>query len=175
MRRDTLLIIAFVLLMCLAFHYKAFISLTARYDPLNEANKWISVLRTNRNIKPQLDIKQQEHKVALNLVVPPIKPSIDPNTLRLKGVHPSEHNKYLRDEFECFNARREAITISKDRINDDYCDCADGTDEPGTSACLLGRFYCDAENKYVPSSMVNDGIADCKDWSDEWLYGLLPH
>ena len=29
------------------------------------------------------------------------------------------------------------------RVNDDFCDCADGSDEPGTSACSpAGRYYC---------------------------------
>lgn len=46
-------------------------------------------------------------------------------------------------------------------VNDDYCDCPDGTDEPGTSACPNGVYYC--ENKgFVPgvirSSRVNDGV-----------------
>lgn len=55
-------------------------------------------------------------------------------------------------------------------IDDDFCDCDDGSDEPRTSACSNGRFYC--RNKghlgaYIYSSRVSDGICDCCDGSDE--------
>eukprot|EP00271_Cylindrocystis_brebissonii_P007742 TRINITY_DN213_c0_g1_i2.p1 TRINITY_DN213_c0_g1~~TRINITY_DN213_c0_g1_i2.p1 ORF type:complete len:631 (+),score=178.41 TRINITY_DN213_c0_g1_i2:227-1894(+) len=57
------------------------------------------------------------------------------------------------------------------RVNDDFCDCVDGTDEPGTSACALGMFYCRNRGHKpltVFSSRVNDGICDCCDGSDEY-------
>lgn len=82
------------------------------------------------------------------------------------GVHPTALDKYQGATFECDNGK--VIPISN--VNDDYCDCADGSDEPGTNACLNGKFYC-VNQGYVPktltSSRVEDGICDCCDGSDE--------
>ncbi|CAG5121391.1 unnamed protein product, partial [Candidula unifasciata] len=75
---------------------------------------------------------------------------------------------YERTEFKCL---LDGHAIPMDHVNDDYCDCDDGSDEPGTSACPNGLFYC--ENKsykgiYILSSRVNDGVCDCCDGSDEY-------
>ena len=57
-------------------------------------------------------------------------------------------------------------------FNDDFCDCIrTGYDEPGTSACNIGKFACNKaliEPFEIYSSMVNDGICDCCDGSDEY-------
>jgi protein kinase C substrate 80K-H len=81
------------------------------------------------------------------------------------------------------------IVIDFDKVNDDYCDCPDGSDEPGTAACAyleverltsnksppaLPGFYCANKGHkagYLPFSRVGDGVCDysiCCDGSEEW-------
>ncbi|XP_065195109.1 uncharacterized protein LOC135826426 [Sycon ciliatum] len=87
---------------------------------------------------------------------------------RLRGVEPSQRLRYdLADgkQFHCLNGDGEGISASA--INDEFCDCADGSDEPGTSACRNGRFFCPVERKHIFSSRVDDGRCDCCDGSDE--------
>jgi hypothetical protein len=73
-----------------------------------------------------------------------------------------------------FTCKDGSAIVSQSYVNDDFCDCADGTDEPGTAACA-GRqqkstgFACVGETRIIYSSMVNDGVCDCCDGSDELL------
>jgi protein kinase C substrate 80K-H len=87
-----------------------------------------------------------------------------------RGIAPHLQGKYQQETFLCDNNQRK---ISSASINDGYCDCTDGTDEPGTSACLTGSFYC-VNKGYKPltitSSRVDDGICDCCDGSDEGIF-----
>ncbi|KOM50100.1 hypothetical protein LR48_Vigan08g092700 [Vigna angularis] len=61
-------------------------------------------------------------------------------------------------------------SFTRDRLNDNFCDCPDGTDEPGTSACPSAKFYCrnlGSKPQFIVSSHVNDHFCDCCDGSDE--------
>ena len=69
-----------------------------------------------------------------------------------RGVPRSLASLYAGETFACLSG---GGTVPAVRVNDDYCDCADGSDEPGTAACGSvdvgagagaaaggGRFYC---------------------------------
>ncbi|KAK3024045.1 hypothetical protein RJ639_042956 [Escallonia herrerae] len=77
----------------------------------------------------------------------------------------TDERYYKADSIKCRDGSKK---FTKAQLNDDFCDCPDGTDEPGTSACPLGKFYC-RNAGHVPltlySSRVND---DCCDGSDEY-------
>ncbi|KAM3967075.1 glucosidase 2 subunit beta [Aphomia sociella] len=89
---------------------------------------------------------------------------------RPRGVSLSKLSLYSpTKDFTCFDG---TVTIPFSHVNDDYCDCFDGSDEPGTSACLNGVFHCTNaghRSQNIPSSRVNDGICDCCDGTDEYV------
>lgn len=89
----------------------------------------------------------------------------------LRGAHPDTAAVYQAavdtGRFTCADGSR---TIPANAINDNYCDCVDGSDEPGSSACSGGSFYCSNRGhkaKILSSTFVDDGICDCCDGSDE--------
>ncbi|XP_010524956.1 PREDICTED: glucosidase 2 subunit beta [Tarenaya hassleriana] len=90
------------------------------------------------------------------------------STSPLAGVHPLDEKYFDSDVIKCKDGSR---SFTRDRLNDNYCDCPDGTDEPGTAACPAGKFYCrnvGSLPKFIFSSRVNDRICDCCDGSDEY-------
>ncbi|VDP44510.1 unnamed protein product [Heligmosomoides polygyrus] len=86
-----------------------------------------------------------------------------------RGVPYNRAALYKRSsEFLCLDGSK---SILYSQVNDDYCDCPDGSDETGTSACPNGKFHCANKGHTavdIPSSRVNDRICDCCDGSDEY-------
>lgn len=105
-----------------------------------------------------------------------------PGSSSALGVEPAALStlKQQKADGQPFTCDNGAKVLAWTEFNDDYCDCEDGTDEPGTSACA-GRtqssdqgFYCRNVGhiaKLISSSFVNDGVCDCCDGSDETLSG----
>jgi len=96
--------------------------------------------------------------------------------LRPWGVGNADAPRYRpteRGEFLCAGAEGTLRAIPFASVNDDFCDCADQSDEPGTAACPGGRFACLSDGRAVPSNRVRDGVRDCADGSDEWVVDAL--
>ncbi|KAK0662584.1 putative glucosidase 2 subunit beta precursor [Cercophora samala] len=116
-----------------------------------------------------------------------------------RGVGP-EFAKFFESKttFACIG--NPSITLKASQVNDNSCDCPDGSDEPGTAACAnidplspeqplpgsvtgttnttaaLPGFWCVNAGhigNYLPFMYVNDGICDyelCCDGSDEYAH-----
>ncbi|KAJ8382878.1 hypothetical protein SKAU_G00036560 [Synaphobranchus kaupii] len=95
---------------------------------------------------------------------------------KIRGISLAYRRFYKeKKSFLCIDGSK---IIPFEQVNDDYCDCPDGSDEPGTSACTNGRFYCinlGFRPHYIQSSRVNDGICDCCDGSDEYNSRMRCH
>ena len=80
----------------------------------------------------------------------------------LLGVAPDLEPLYsIQRNFQCLDGSK---IIPFLQVNDDYCDCPDGSDEPGTEACTNGVFYCVNEghmSKLLSSSRVNVRFMNC--------------
>jgi hypothetical protein len=95
------------------------------------------------------------------------------------GIASSEANAYAGRQSGIFTCLKTILpeatpkTLLFSYVNDDFCDCDDGSDEPGTAACAgtgVTSFFCRNEafeGRYLSSSRVGDGLCDCCDGSDE--------
>lgn len=88
---------------------------------------------------------------------------VDPEDETYRGLKPG-------DTFVCSDGSGAPVPF--ERLNDGFCDCRDGSDEPGTGACQGdgGRFFCPNAGfkaEHLFASRVNDGLCDCCDGSDE--------
>lgn len=87
------------------------------------------------------------------------------------GVAPDLEARYSGTTFRCLSG--DGPALSSQVVNDGFCDCTDGSDEPGTGACAGQEntlFYCKNEGstpRRIYASRVGDGICDCCDGSDE--------
>lgn len=86
-----------------------------------------------------------------------------------RGFSPTLLRQVRRRRLVCEAGKRR---LPLKLVNDGYCDCADGSDEPGTGACPEGKFYCDPETQgltpfTLPASHVGDGHCDCCTGDDE--------
>lgn len=111
-------------------------------------------------------------------VTPRTNDSDSARTSHVRGVAPHDAAHYMPGKtFKCLHSLE---VIGYEQVNDDYCDCDDGSDEPGTNACPNGRFYCQRHGTQLGSPLsvmsmrVNDGICDCCDGSDEWAGIVVP-
>lgn len=75
----------------------------------------------------------------------------------IRGVPHYKQGQYEGDVLFCDDKTK---TYTKNEINDGYCDCLDGSDEPGTSACPGNTFHCVNKGYRITqiySSRVDDG------------------
>lgn len=106
--------------------------------------------------------------LALNLIgLTDLVGASNAQEIKSRGMDPSKIKILTSSAFACLDGSN-----PKAVLNDDFCDCQDGSDEPATNACDMGTFYC-LNKGHIPaiisSRLVDDGFCDpsCCDGSDE--------
>lgn len=67
-------------------------------------------------------------------------------------------------DFTCLDG---SLTVPFSNVNDDYCDCADGTDEPGTV------FIINHSNPTPIVTMIEELDKHCSNISRDMFYSLF--
>lgn len=67
-------------------------------------------------------------------------------------------------DFTCLDG---SLTVPFSNVNDDYCDCADGTDEPGTV------FIINHSNPTPIVTMIEESDKHCSNISRDMFYSLF--
>ena len=57
--------------------------------------------------------------------------AISAESKKIRGLEPSKESLYEPSSDSFFTCLDGSKKIPADRVNDDYCDCKDGSDEPG--------------------------------------------
>ena len=69
---------------------------------------------------------------------------------RILGLDPKLQSSYKIGPDGLFSCLDQSQTVPAGVLNEDYCDCQDGSDEPSTSACPDQKFHCPQST--IPSS-----------------------
>jgi len=80
--------------------------------------------------------------VLLSLSVPVPAQAI--SSPEVKGVHPSLHPKYVPTPSNLWFCLDGSRSVPWSAVNDDYCDCPDGSDEPGMTTPSCSIRLCNA-------------------------------
>lgn len=205
LRRSSVLGILAVLLVMLGFVFCLYASIPeSRSAFLRGSGRDSNPAATSEYEPPEtsmegdVPVQSQEQGKALDADSPDnLLQQATPAMLLIRGAPQDAQHKYAMqkqagDGFKCFDNSKSFANFEV--VNDDYCDCPDGSDEPGTSACAglaslaLKGFACAwAKGGEVASvapvasmgslvgpsgivrvGSVNDNICDCCGGEDEW-------